>query len=94
MLETVAAELGMDEPKKKSIPFMQRYLLQKKGNTDLFAFYEQLHQMIDKIKAKSSSESANSGQKFGCMPLGKVTQNGAGASMIILSVSVGKNWKI
>lgn len=64
MLETVAAELGMDEPKKKSIPFMQRYLLQKKGNTDLFAFYEQLHQMIDKIKAKSSSESANSGQKF------------------------------
>lgn len=64
MLETVTEKLGMDEPKKKSIPYMQRYLLQRKGAEDLFTFYDQLRQLIGKTKVKSSSEDVNAGQKF------------------------------
>lgn len=47
MLETVSAKYGMDDPKNKSIPEIQRFLLAKKGTEDLFVFYDKLLQMLD-----------------------------------------------
>ena len=35
MLNTVSAELGMEAPNKKNIPSIQRFLMHKKGETDL-----------------------------------------------------------
>ena len=66
MLETVAAEFGIDEPKEKSIPYIQRYLLLKKGSVDLFVFYDQLLQILDsKVKSKESDQNVKATeQKF------------------------------
>lgn len=47
MLEKASAKFGMDNPSNKSIPEMQRLLLEKKGSEDLFVFYDRLLQMID-----------------------------------------------
>lgn len=44
-LETVSAQLGMDNPRGKSIPAMQRFLFEKKGAEDLFVFYDRLLQI-------------------------------------------------
>ena len=65
-LETVAAALGADEPAKKSIPYMQRFLLKKKGDKDLFVFYDQLLQMIgNKAKPKDMDNNVKpTGQKY------------------------------
>ena len=46
MLEPLSAKFGMENPKEKSIPEMQRFLLEKKGSEDLFIFYDKLLQML------------------------------------------------
>lgn len=46
MLETLSAKFGMDNSKDKSIPEMQRFLLEKKGSEDLFIFYDKLLLML------------------------------------------------
>ena len=63
MLETVTAALGADEPAKKSIPYMQRFLLMKKADIDLFAFYDHLLQIIDN-KAKDVDNVMSTEQKY------------------------------
>lgn len=54
MLYTVSSELGMEDAKKKSIPTIQRFLMQKKGNKDLFEFYDEL---LDILQVKNSQNS-------------------------------------
>lgn len=59
MLEAVAGKFGMDSPKEKSIPEMQRFLLEKKGSEDLFAFYDRLLQMLGNNSQAEGIQSAN-----------------------------------
>ena len=42
MLNIVSEELGMENPKSESISSIQRFLMQKKGDTDLYEFYDKL----------------------------------------------------
>lgn len=51
MLNIVSAELGMDDPKKKSVPYIQRFLMLKKGNNDLYEFYDEL---LSILKSKNA----------------------------------------
>ena len=48
MLNIASAKLGMENPEKKSIPYIQRFLMLKKGSTDLFEFYDYLLSIINK----------------------------------------------
>lgn len=61
MLEKASAKFGMDNPKDKSIPEMQRFLLEKKSSEDLFVFYDKLLKMIDN---NSQAEDAQSEALF------------------------------
>lgn len=49
MLNIVSSELGVKDPANKSIPYLQRFLILKKGNSDLFVFYQEL---LDLLKGK------------------------------------------
>lgn len=62
MLEKVSDKLGMDNPKNKSISEMQRFLLEKKGSEDLFAFYDRLLQMLG--NNSKSNDVQSSGKKY------------------------------
>lgn len=57
MLETVSAKLRMDNPKNKSIPEMQRFLLEKKGSEDIFVFYDKLLQMLGNSSQSDETQS-------------------------------------
>ena len=61
MLEKASAKFGMDNPNDKSIPEMQRFLLEKKSSEDLFVFYDKLLKMIDN---NSQAEDAQSEALF------------------------------
>ncbi len=50
MLNAICAELGMNDPEKRHIPYIQRFLLLKKGDVDTFVFYQGL---LDILKAKN-----------------------------------------
>lgn len=56
MLEIVAEHFGLENPKSQSISAIQRFLMSKKGDTDLFDFYEQL---LVIIAEKSSDNTFN-----------------------------------
>ena len=60
MLEKASAKFGLDNPNDKSIPEMQRFLLEKKGSEDLFVFYDRLLEMIDN---SSQTEDTRSSEK-------------------------------
>ncbi len=57
MLNLVSSELGMKDPADKSIPYIQRFLMLKKGDEDIFVFYEKLLSII-REKNKDNSFSA------------------------------------
>lgn len=48
MLNAVSEELGMKDPKNKSIPYIQRFLMLKKGEVDLYDFYDELLAILNK----------------------------------------------
>ena len=54
MLNIVSAELGLDEPKKKSIPYIQRFLMQIKGDNDLYDFYDELLSILNSKNAHNT----------------------------------------
>ncbi len=47
MLDKVAEVLGMNTPQEKSVPEIQRFLMMKKGDKDLYDFYEELLGILD-----------------------------------------------
>jgi 5-methylcytosine-specific restriction protein B len=57
MLEVVATEFGMDEPKKKSIPYIQRFLMLKKGDVELYDFYDKLLAILEKHNSQNTFET-------------------------------------
>lgn len=59
MLNIVSTELGMKEPANKSIPYIQRFLMLKKNDTDLFVFYQELLDILKKKKIEDSDEDDN-----------------------------------
>lgn len=54
MLNLVSSELGMKDPADKSIPYIQRFLMLKKGDEDIFVFYDKL---LDIIREKNKDNS-------------------------------------
>lgn len=80
MLNIVSEELGMNDPKGKSIPFIQRFLMQKKGDTDLYVFYDSIlsiweaHKAPNTFKAVKEKviEKLNADSRFRAYPGGKV----------------------
>lgn len=92
MLKKASAKFGLDNPNGKSIPEMQRFLLEKKGPEDLFMFYDRLLQMIEN---NSQAEDAQLSEKStGSMLQVREHQNGISASKTVSSVSDGMTWKI
>lgn len=47
MLDKVAEVLDMNTPQEKSVPEIQRFLMMKKGDKDLYDFYEELLGILD-----------------------------------------------
>lgn len=60
MLETVAKEFGLENPKKMSIPYLQRFLLLKKGGEDLYDFYDELLEILNKKNNENSFDTLKS----------------------------------
>ena len=54
MLNIISAELGMNEPKKKSVPYIQRFLLLKKGDNDLYEYYDELLSILNRNNAQNT----------------------------------------
>lgn len=54
MLEIVAEHLGLDNPKGQSIPNIQRFLMLKKGDKDIFDFYQHLLSIIETNSANNT----------------------------------------
>ena len=57
MLDIVSEELGMNDPKSKSIPYIQRFLMLKKGSTDIYEFYEELLKILDSKNKQNTFSS-------------------------------------
>lgn len=53
MLETVAEHFGMANPKAQSTPSIQHFLMQQKGEKDLFIFYEELLSIIEEKSSEN-----------------------------------------
>lgn len=62
MLNLVSSGLGMKDPADKSIPYIQRFLMLKKGDEDIFVFFEKLLNII-REKNKDNSFSSLVGEK-------------------------------
>ena len=54
MLDKVALKLDMDEPKKSSTSGIQRFLIEKKGNKDLYVFYDELLSILEENNAQNT----------------------------------------
>ncbi len=48
MLDKLALHFGLNNPKEKRISQIQRYLFSQKGNKDIFAFYDELLEYLNK----------------------------------------------
>lgn len=55
MLEEVAMKMGYENPKKAKISELQSFLYTKKGDKDLFEYYDYLLSLIDEMKTKIPS---------------------------------------
>ena len=55
MLEEVAMKMGYENPKKAKISELQSFLYTKKGDKDLFEYYDYLLSLIDEMKTKTPS---------------------------------------
>ena len=63
MLELVAEKLGMNYPKGKSIPDIQRFLMLKKGDKDLYEFYNELLNILSIAEVKENEQPYNKQKK-------------------------------
>jgi len=59
MLNVVCEELEMKDPENKSIPYIQRYLMLKKGDVDLFVFYDGLLNILREKNKDNTFSSLN-----------------------------------
>lgn len=64
MLELVSEKLGLDNPKSKSIPDIQRFLMAKKGDKDLYEFYEELLNILSISEVKENEQLYNKQKKL------------------------------
>lgn len=51
MLETLAMHLGMDNPAAKSYPSLQTFLMEKKGDKDIYDYYDELLAILEQQKS-------------------------------------------
>ncbi len=67
MLAALAAHYGMTEPEKTSQAELNAFLLERKGDKDLFEFYDELTRVLEKItpaKDVSDSDAVTEDQKL------------------------------
>ena len=58
-LEAIAKNCGMSDPQEKTIPEIQRFLMERKGDRDLFEFYDEQYSKLP-ISDKKADKSTNS----------------------------------
>ena len=56
MLNLVAEELGMEQPAKKSVPDIQRFLMTAKEDKDLYDFYDELLEVLKEHDSNKTVE--------------------------------------